>query len=105
MSLPTVSPGQTEMPATSPTPALSTAPANGPAGPSNSLPFSPSARGLPPRRKSSKRLVWIVAGAGVLALVIVILALTVFGFGKEPFSGPTILVKKEKLLLTIVERG
>src|SRR5207247_8516498 len=39
------------------------------------------------------------------ALVIFIIALTVFGFGKEPFSGPTILVKKEKLLLTIVERG
>src|SRR5262249_39824075 len=68
-------------------------------------PASSSPR-LPSRMKKGRRSVWLIAGLGAVLLILVGLVFYFWLLGpKAPFNGPTWTVKREKLVLTIVERG
>src|SRR6516225_5453882 len=61
---------------------------------------------LPSRLKKRRKGVWVLAALGSVLLVLFSLAGYFWLLGpKAPFNGPTWTVKREKLVLTIVERG
>src|SRR6516225_10752448 len=61
---------------------------------------------LPSRMKKPRRGVWVLAALGSVLLALFSLVIYFWLLGpKAPFNGPTWTVKREKLVLTIVERG
>lgn len=61
---------------------------------------------LPSRVKTRRKGVWVVAALGGVLLVLFAVVAYFWLLGpKAPFNGPTWTVKREKLVLTIVERG
>jgi multidrug resistance efflux pump len=69
-------------------------------------PPSESPSRLPSRLKKGKKNIWLLIGLGGTLLVLLCVALYFWLLGgRAPFNGPTWTVRKEKLVLTIVERG
>jgi multidrug efflux pump subunit AcrA (membrane-fusion protein) len=59
-----------------------------------------------PGRRRPRRNKYLLIGIGCAAVVVISLALYYFlRINKPPFNGPTWTIKREKLVLTIVERG
>jgi HlyD family secretion protein len=110
-SAPMSSPDRAEGPAWRGAPehqaAFLTSPALGVNGTQSAKESQPSGRPRTARSKRRPRMVWTLVGVG-LALVVVALGWVASAgriFGKAPFTGPTYSVVKDKLKVSIVERG
>src|SRR5262249_22361141 len=110
-SAPMSSPDRAEGPAWHGAPehqaAFLTSPALGVNGTQSAKESQPSGRLRTARSKRRPRMVWTLVGVG-LALVVVALGWVASAgriFGKAPFTGPTYSVVKDKLKVSIVERG